>query len=566
MAEDLILRMQEVDIAGCHHRLSKFLTKANHRPVELAQFLLFLDGPLCQHKAVVGKRLDLQIIIKRCDALEFIVALAVNDRLEQLSCLTGRADDETLPVLNQLRLGNSGNALKILQIGVRDQMVEVSQTHLILSKQDNVSCVAVADPILGTQLHHRFIDRLQGMNALFLQHLQESAHNHTADHRVVCRAMVIEVGQAQCIGHQIQLEFTKLGHQILGKDQGIRRGKGIRQSLPGTFCPDKPGIKVGVVGDQDPVPHEFQKFRQYFFDGRGAPEHGIRNTGKLHNPAFQRTLRVNKGLEAIQLFPVFHKDSADFNNTVILGRQAGGLQIKGNILPVKGHILITVDNDAVIHIIDIIALTAVEDLDHLVCARHLRSAAPGFNRVQRIREGLDHAVVGDGDGTVTPGCRLLDGGFRIRQGIHIAHNSMQMQLYALPALCGILPLGHSARHNCRRLQYRFIIELIDGQFALHLQHRACLYIFKNRLCLAAFQKAVDTDRAGIISHIEADDPGIALFQFLMLNSKDSAFYHHTAHIQIQFRHGNCRSLKRATEERLTGLCALFFFGNDCHLR
>ena len=53
------------------------------------------------------------------------------------------------------------------------------------------------------------------------------------------------------------------------------------------------------------------------------------------------------------------------------------------------------DGDAVVHIVDIVALAAVEDLDI-------------FGRVHRVRERLRAAVVGNGDGLVPPALGAFD--------------------------------------------------------------------------------------------------------------------------------------------------------------
>ena len=42
--------------------------------------------------------------------------------------------------------------------------------------------------------------------------------------------------------------------------------------------------------------------------------------------------------------------------------QAGRFQIKRDVFPVKGEILLAVDGDAVVDVVDVVALAAVEDL------------------------------------------------------------------------------------------------------------------------------------------------------------------------------------------------------------
>ena len=131
-----------------------------------------------------------------------------------------------------------------------------------------------------------------------------------------------------------------------------------------------------------------------------------------------------------------HNDGTDFDDLIILRGQAGGFQIECHISIVKGHIPAAVNYDPVIHIVDIISFAAIQDLDaRLGCRFH------------SIREGLRHAVIRNGDGPVSPGSRLLDRIGSHRQGIHIAHHRMQMQLYPLSAGGSVLSFGHRTGDN-----------------------------------------------------------------------------------------------------------------------
>jgi len=56
--------------------------------------------------------------------------------------------------------------------------------------------------------------------------------------------------------------------------------------------------------------------------------------------------------------------------------QAGRFQIKRDVFPVKGEILLAVDGDAVVDVVDVVALAAVEDFDVLVRPRDLGLTIP----------------------------------------------------------------------------------------------------------------------------------------------------------------------------------------------
>ena len=144
-------------------------------------------------------------------------------------------------------------------------------------------------------------------------------HNEAAGHRVICRPVVLEVRQAQGVGYNVQLEFIQLGQHVLGKDQGIRRGKMIGNVHSGAGCPDKAGVKVGIVGNQHPVSHKFQEFWKHLLDLRGTHQHIIRNACQLDDLLVQDSLGVHKGLKTVHFLAVFHDHRTNFDNAVILG-------------------------------------------------------------------------------------------------------------------------------------------------------------------------------------------------------------------------------------------------------
>ena len=185
----------------------------------------------------------------------------------------------------------------------------------------------------------------------------------------------------------------------------------------------------------------------------------------------------------------------------------------------------------------------MEDLKVRIGTGNFQITAPSFHRMECIGKGLAAAMVGDGKGSVTPcGC-LLDDGFCIGQRIHVTHGSMQMQLHPLLAFLEVLTFGHLAGHNGKGFQYRLVGIVIHQELALDFQHRTVFHALQNRLRLFILQETADSDRGCIIGHIKIDDPGIALFQFLMLYRKNAAFYDNDAHIQAHILHGDSFSLK-----------------------
>ena len=177
---------------------------------------------------------------------------------------------------------------------------------------------------------------------------------------------------------QVQLVLVQLGHQILGQNQGIGRGKVVGNALLFAGFPDKGGVEVRIVGHQHTTAHELHEFRQNFGNIGGTLDHIVGDAGEIGNFLGQALVGIHKGLEPIHLFAILQNHGTDLNDPVRPGRKAGSFQVKGNKFPIKGHILAAVDHDPVIHIVDIVALTAIEDPDDLICVEGTNVGAEAY--------------------------------------------------------------------------------------------------------------------------------------------------------------------------------------------
>ena len=226
--------------------------------------------------------------------------------------------------------------------------------------------------------------------------------------------MVVEGGQVQILGHNVQLELVKLGQQVLGQDQGVHIGGVKGDALPAATGPDEADVKFGVVGRQGAAVHKGQKGRQGLLGGRGAGKHGVGDAGEADDLRCQAAAGVHEGLEPVGDLAVFQHHGTDLGDGLPVHLQAGGLNIEADDLVGKVLVLGAVDGDAVVQIVDEIALYAVENFNFSL------GGVPG------VREGLGHAVVGDGDGRVAPGDGLLDDGGGVRLGVHIGHLGVEV--------------------------------------------------------------------------------------------------------------------------------------------
>ena len=544
VAEDLVLRVEEVHVAGGDDGLAELLAEPDDGAVEAAQLLLILGKTLVEHEAVVADGLDLEEVIERRDALELRPALVVQDGLEQLARLAGRADDEPLAPLQDLRLRHNRHAAEVFEIAVGDQPVEIAQADGVFGEDDDVSRAAVHDLAAGAQLLHARVDGLQMVDALLLQHFEKAHEQIPAGDGVVGGAVVVEIGQTQRVRDDVELVFAELRHQILRQDEriDIRRLEHDAEAL--ARCRHEADIKIGVVRAQRPAADIVEKLRDRLGDIRLPGEHLVGDAGEVDDLQLQRPVRVDEHLEGAEHLLALHDGRADLDDRVVQRRKAGRLEVEGDVFLVEGEVSVAVDGNAVVDVVDVVALAAVEDLDVLI-----RPGDLGLARgLHRVGEGLGPAVVGDGDGAVAPAGRTLDGRAGIGQRVHGRHRGMQMQLHALFGV-GIAALGRLDLLHGGRLQDHFVVVAVKAHLALHAQPHAGLHVVDDGLGLGSLHKLIDADGAGVVRHVEADDPRPALFELPVLHGEDLALDDHTEHIEIELVHPHRPARKRPPVEQ-----------------
>ena len=155
-AVDLVLRVQKMNVAGGADRLVKLLSKLHNPLIQINQILAGLHRALLvpQHKFIVAKRLNLQVIIEIHNLVNLGVGTAPKQRLEQFPRLAGRADNQPFPVLVQHAFRDSGPSGVVVQMGHGHQTVEIHPSHIVLRQDDNVVGGQLLDAvrIQGAQL------------------------------------------------------------------------------------------------------------------------------------------------------------------------------------------------------------------------------------------------------------------------------------------------------------------------------------------------------------------------------------------------------------------------------
>ena len=530
VAIDLVLRVQEVDVSGGAHRLSQLLPQPDHSAVELPQLLLVPDLAVPEHEGVVAQGLDLQVVVEGGDPLQLRPVLVLDHRLEQLPCLAGRAHNQPLPVGDELVLGDDGIALEVLEVGGAHQLVEVFQAHLVFRQQDDVPGPPAGGSPLP-QLGHGGVDGLEGVDVQLLLQLPEKVgQEEAAGGGVVAGPVVLEGGQLQMVGHNIQLELVQLRQQVLGQNQRVHVGGIKGEPLRPAPGPDEANVKFRIVGRQGPVPHKGQKIRQGLGRLGRTPEHLVGDAGEGDDLRGEVAARVHEGLESVDDLPLPDNHRADLGDGLLGHLQAGCLDVKGHVLAVKGRVPVPVDGDAVIQVVDKVALHTVDDFDIL-------------GGVPRVGEPLDHAVVGNGDGRVTPGLRPLDQipvrpglGAEGREGVHVGEGGVGVELHPLhlrPVLAGLVGVGD----NMYRADDHVCAVPVQLHIALDLQpHPRLDVLFQLGELLLVHDLA--HPHGGIqVGHVKGQKihprpPGLP-----QVGGKHLPRHHHAAHLGVEPGHG-----------------------------
>ena len=540
MAVNFILRLHKMHIPGGANGLVKLRAQANNGAVEVPQLLLVPGLAAAQHEGVVAQGLDLQIVVKGGDALQLVPVLVVHHRPEQLPGLAGGSDDEPLPVGRQLRLGDDGKALEIFQVGGRHQLIQVLEPQLVFSQNNNVLGPAVVLIAQGPQLQHFAVDLLQAIDAQLPAHFLKKRDKHIAHHaRIIRGTVVVEGRQVQMLRHYIQLKFIQLRQQVLGQNQGVHIGGRKIQPHPAAALPDEADVKLRIVCRQRPPVYKLQKCLQGLLELGCVLEHGVGDARKADYFRCQAAAGIYKGLESVCNLPVFQHHRADLRDSLFHHLQARGLDVKADDLVVKILVRRAVNRHPIVQIVDEIPFHTIENFYFSL------GCVPG------IGKGLHHAVVSDGDSRMAPGNGLLNHRRRVRQGVHVGHAGMQVQLHPL-LLRRILPALMADLHDALGIELHVLSvpgqlhKALDpqphprGDGALQATQLLGLHIF------------ADSDRVFVIRHVKGQHPYPGAPGLMAIGKKHLALHHNAAHFGVQPLHGDGLALDGLAKEHLLG--------------
>ncbi len=156
-------------------------------------------------------------------------------------------------------------------------------------------------------------------------------------------------------------------------------------------------------------------------------------------------------------------------------------------------------------------------------------------------------MVGDGDGRVAPGDGLLDDGGGVRQGVHVGHLGVEVQLHPL-LRGGVLPGLVGDLHNVEGAQLNVLAVAAQLHIALDPEPHPRGNGVLHGLGLLALHVLGDGDGIPVIRHVEGQPPDAGLAGLVALGGKDLALYHHGAHFGVQAVDGDGLALDLPAHE------------------
>ena len=389
------------------------------------------------------------------------------------------------------------------------------------------------------QFEHFVVDLLQARHAPFFKHGEKFCQHLRDRHGIVRRAVGVELRELQVVGNDVELVFSKPRQQILRQNERVDIGRLERNAAFLAAGTDKADIKFRVVCRKRRVTREGEERRQRVLELWRAAQHLVRDAGQSDDLRRQPALGVYEGLEGLNDLAVPEPHRADLRDGLLRDLEAGRFNVEADDLIGKTDVLMPMNGDAVVNVVDKIALAAVKYFYFTL------TGVPG------IRKGLRHTVVGDGDGGHPPLGGELDDAAGVGQRVHVGHSRMQVQLHALDLGSVharlVRDLGHVARVELH-------IVTVVGQ--LHHARDAQPHTGRNAVAQrrdVLFQHPLaHDDRALVVGHLNERQPHTRLAQLTELALEDLALDHDVSRLGVQLAHRHGMSLDLAAHDDLAG--------------
>ncbi|MPM32959.1 hypothetical protein SDC9_79526 [bioreactor metagenome] len=316
LAVDRILRVEKMDVPRRNNGDSEPIAKRHNLAVDLKNTLLRRLA-LPNQKRVVSARLNLQKIIGSGEIFDALLPGAIQNRLIQLSCLTGRAKDQPFAIEGKQTKRNDRIIVKMIQMRIADDAIEVLHAGLRLGQDyDVVCCRALLLPSLLFGLIRAYRQLMQPQRTKLIQQFEKDLPRRS---RVVCRPVMFQQNNAERFADGVQLMIDQIMHQIAREHQciGILIGKFEIESL--AVMANKAHVKLCIVRNQAAPFAECVKAFEHLSCVRCAGEHFRCNSGELRNVGWDHYAIVDKCLKTVNDCAVLQLDRTDLDNFALLG-------------------------------------------------------------------------------------------------------------------------------------------------------------------------------------------------------------------------------------------------------
>ena len=233
------------------------------------------------------------------------------------------------------------------------------------------------------------------------------------------------------------------------------------------------------------------------------------------------------------------------------GNQAVEIDASGIVLRQQDHVickaLLQLIDRSACRVVHEIALAAVDDLDGLSLLR------TGFRGMHGVREGLDHAVVRDRDGFVTPGRSTLHEFVGMGDCVHLTHLGMRMEFHALfrRAVAAFVHRSFLFHDPADGRDRDLAVETVHGCDTLQADELILRNVAVDLLLLLGLQEKLDLDGVGLVRDHE-DVQQVPGLQFTGLQADDLPLDHDVAHLFGDLRQCD-RFFVKAEAETFAGL-------------
>ena len=302
-------------ITGSHYRLIKLLSQLNDLLIDLNQVFLRVDGIILlilDHKPVISQRLDLQIIIKIHQSCDLRLRCIPKQCLVKLTGLAGASNEQSIPVCFKYTLGNSWLMVKIFDMGLAYQLVQIDPACFITHKDHGMISRQLFDGIRRNL--SLFIQLIHIKNISFPAHFHKFLENTCRTLCIIHCSVVMIQRHTGCLCHSIQLETVQGRKKEPGHANCIHISKIMGYPQPVAVFNNKAHIKISIMGYHGGPFTKFQKLWQNFLDLWRFHNHCITNTGKLLDTKWDRHFRIYKGGKTVCDLSSFYQHCTDLND------------------------------------------------------------------------------------------------------------------------------------------------------------------------------------------------------------------------------------------------------------